>query len=74
MVEIAKRGGVTDSYVSRLIKLGFLSPAFIKRLLAGETRSGVSTKQLTLNWRRQGIQLAGRPQPDFQVGVRVMVA
>jgi hypothetical protein len=35
MVEIARRDGVGKQYVSRLIRLAFLAPAMVERIVAG---------------------------------------
>jgi site-specific DNA recombinase len=35
MVEIAKCNGVGKQYVSRLIRLAFLAPAMVERIVAG---------------------------------------
>ena len=35
MVEIAKRNGVGKQYVSRLIRLAFLAPEMVERIVAG---------------------------------------
>jgi site-specific DNA recombinase len=35
MVEIAKRNGVGKQYVSRLIRLAFLAPEMVERIMAG---------------------------------------
>ncbi|HEV2559299.1 MAG TPA: recombinase family protein [Microvirga sp.] len=46
---LAAREGVTDRYVSCLLKLAFLAPSTVERLLKGEAALSLSTKQLTLN-------------------------
>jgi site-specific DNA recombinase len=35
MVEIAKRNGVGKQYVSRLVRLAFLAPETVERIVAG---------------------------------------
>jgi site-specific DNA recombinase len=49
VTEIAEQEGVTDRYVSCLMKLAFLSPSLVDRIVAGRGALNVSTKELTLN-------------------------
>jgi DNA invertase Pin-like site-specific DNA recombinase len=46
--EIAKRVGVTDRYVSRIVDLAFLAPELVEAMLAGEGLGDVSVKSLTV--------------------------
>jgi DNA invertase Pin-like site-specific DNA recombinase len=65
IMEIARRENVTDRYVSSLLKLAFLSPAFVEGCLRGEAR-GVSAKlamnelELPILWCEQAETLARR--------------
>jgi site-specific DNA recombinase len=58
-IEIAKREGVNDSYVRRLIPLAFLSPAIIEAICAGRQPLDLSAEKLRraaplpLEWREQ---------------------
>jgi hypothetical protein len=49
VVQIARREGVTDRYVSCLLKLAFLSPQIVESLLTGRVKVDISTKRLTLD-------------------------
>jgi site-specific DNA recombinase len=47
--EIAERVGVSDRYVSRIVDLAFLAPDVVEAILAGDQRSGVTVKSLTVD-------------------------
>ena len=49
---IAKRERVTDRYVSRLVELAFIDPGIIQRVLAGTSRSTISTTRLVFGTER----------------------
>ena len=57
--ELAKREGVTRSYVARIVRLAFLSPAVTEAILAGRQRASVTVASLrnedavAINWRVQ---------------------
>jgi hypothetical protein len=57
---LAKREGVTASYVTRIIRLAFLAPGVVEALLTGSQRATVSSTTLTtpggipLAWTEQG--------------------
>ncbi len=59
LVEIAKAEGVTESYVGRLVPLGFLAPDIVESVLAGTQPVHVTTEMLTkrvdlpINWKEQ---------------------
>ena len=61
--ELAQREGVTASYLTRVVRLAFLSPAVTGAILAGRQRAGVTVAKLTLDepvpadWRAQGAAL-----------------
>lgn len=65
--QIARREGLTPSYVSRIVRLAFLSPTVVEAILAGMQRAGVDTKAITApgayaaSWREQAIALLPRP-------------
>lgn len=46
-VEIAKREGLNDSYVRRLLPLAFLAPAIIEAVSAGRQPSDLTAEKLT---------------------------
>lgn len=46
--ELAKREGVTPSYLTRVVRLAFLAPAVTDAILAGRQRLGVTVGRLTL--------------------------
>lgn len=46
--ELAKREGVTPSYLARVLRLAFLAPAVTEAVLAGRQRAGVTVASLTL--------------------------
>jgi DNA invertase Pin-like site-specific DNA recombinase len=43
---LAAREGVTDSYVSRIVRLAFLSPEVVEGILAGRLRAGIDAAML----------------------------
>jgi hypothetical protein len=45
---LAKRHGVTGSYLTRVLRLAFLSPAITQAILAGRQPVGLSARTLTL--------------------------
>lgn len=57
--ELAKREGVTPSYLARVVRLAFLAPAVTDAILVGRQRAGVTVASLTLgapvpaDWRKQ---------------------
>ncbi len=55
--ELAQREGVTPSYLARVVRLAFLSPAVTEAILAGRQRAGVTVASLTLG---EGVM------PDWQ--------
>jgi hypothetical protein len=63
VTEIARCEGVTDRYVSCLIKLAFLSPRIVEQVLAGRRPPILSTKKLAVDtslsllWRGQEADL-----------------
>ncbi len=46
--ELARREGVTPSYLTRVVRLAFLAPAVTEAILAGRQRAGVTAASLTL--------------------------
>ncbi|MCU6455264.1 recombinase family protein [Sphingomonas sp. A2-49] len=46
--ELARREGVTPSYLTRVVRLAFLAPAVTEAILAGRQRVGVTAASLTL--------------------------
>ncbi|MBB6503771.1 DNA invertase Pin-like site-specific DNA recombinase [Sphingomonas endophytica] len=46
--ELAKREGVTPSYLTRVVRLAFLAPAVTDAIIAGRQRLGVTVGRLTL--------------------------
>ena len=48
---LAKRDGVTGSYLTRVLRLVFLSPAITQAILAGRQPVGLSARTLTLDGR-----------------------
>jgi hypothetical protein len=57
--ELAQRHGVDKSYVSRVIRLRFLSPKLVEQILAGEqlpslnARRLLALREVPLDWRAQ---------------------
>ncbi len=48
ITRLAERDGVSPAYVTRIVRLAFLSPAAVTAVLAGKQRAGVDVKMLTL--------------------------
>ena len=48
VTELATREGVQNSYITRVVRLAFLSPAVVEAILAGRTKSEVTGTALTL--------------------------
>jgi len=65
--ELAKREGVTPSYLTRVVRLAFLAPAVTDAVLAGRQRMGVTVGRLTLgepfpaDWQAQKALLLQSP-------------
>lgn len=65
--ELAKREGVTPSYLTRVVRLAFLAPAVTDAILAGRQRMGVTVGRLTLgepfpaDWQAQKESLLQSP-------------
>ena len=69
MVEIGRREGVSKPYISRMIRLAFLAPAIVERIVEGRqppelTAQVLSTGRgdLPLNWSDQEKLLGFTPQ------------
>jgi site-specific DNA recombinase len=66
VVELARREGVTKSYVSRVVRLAFLSPRIVEVLVAGKIsiavnrRSLVATDAITPRWADQEMMLRAK--------------
>ena len=46
-IELAKREGLNDSYVRRLVRLAFLSPTIIEAICAGWQPADLTAQELT---------------------------
>ena len=63
ITRLAAREQVTASYMTRMVRLAFLSPAVTEAMLAGRQRAGVDQKMLTLTtppdpcWSKQAAAL-----------------
>ena len=63
VTELASREDVTRSYLCRVVRLAFLSPAVVEALLAGRQRAGVNVAMLmpenavATDWREQRLLL-----------------
>lgn len=63
IAELARREGVTRSYMTRLVRLAFLAPAVIEAVLEGALRVGIDSERLTTpgaidaNWSVQRMKL-----------------
>ena len=63
ITRLAAREKVTPSYMTRIVRLAFLSPAVVEAVLAGKQRTGVDVGRLTLDapvpgsWREQQLLL-----------------
>ena len=61
--ELAAREGVTRSYVARIVRLAFLSPAVTEAILAGRQRASITVASLrnenavAANWRVQKTEM-----------------
>ena len=59
ITRLAAREKVTSSYMTRIVRLAFLSPAVVDAILAGTQRTGVTARTLTLettipaSWQQQ---------------------
>lgn len=59
ITDLAQSEGVTSSYMTRVIRLAFLDPAIITRIVEGKAPAGIDTKRLTqtdaipLSWNKQ---------------------
>lgn len=47
ITDLARSEGVTSSYMTRVIRLAFLDPAIITRIVEGKALAGIDTKRLT---------------------------
>lgn len=47
ITDLARSEGVTSSYMTRVIRLAFLDPAIVTRIVEGKTPAGIDTKRLT---------------------------
>jgi hypothetical protein len=43
---LSRREGIRDSYITKVVRLAFLSPAVVDAILAGETRADLDGKML----------------------------
>ncbi|UAK25602.1 recombinase family protein [Sphingomonas nostoxanthinifaciens] len=65
LTDLAGRESVTASYVTRVLRLAFLSPPIIEAALAGRLRDGIDGTSLTLkltispDWREQDAMIRG---------------
>ena len=63
LTRLAAREGVTASYMTRVVRLAFLSPRVVEGVLAGSTKVGVDREMLTAtnalssSWSIQGLTL-----------------
>lgn len=64
--DLAKLEGVTERFVSRTMRLAYLSPALIERLVLGRYTVSITLKGLieasSLSWRNQPAQALGHHQ------------
>lgn len=71
--EIAIAEGVIESYVTRVLRLGFLAPEIVTAIIEGRQPAELTTKRLILreeisaHWKRQ---LAGLAAPETVRGPR----
>jgi site-specific DNA recombinase len=61
---LARREGVTPSYLTRVVRLAFLAPAVTEAILAGRQRAGVTVASLTLE---------GGISPDWQAQIAALL-
>ncbi|MFZ5725824.1 MAG: hypothetical protein ACOY4C_05385 [Pseudomonadota bacterium] len=47
ITDLARTEGVTSSYMTRVIRLAFLDPAIVTRIVEGKAPAGIDTKRLT---------------------------
>ncbi|MCP1471306.1 ParB-like chromosome segregation protein Spo0J [Sphingobium sp. OAS761] len=47
ITDLAQSEGVTSSYMTRVIRLAFLDPTIITRIVEGKAPAGIDTKRLT---------------------------
>ncbi|UVO50187.1 recombinase family protein [Sphingomonas sp. SUN019] len=63
LVELAAKERISSSYLTRVLRLAFLSPAVVDAILAGALRTGVSARTVTLDtiipacWQQQRMLL-----------------
>ena len=68
MVELARRDGVGKQYVSRLLRLAFLSPEIVERIVDGcqppelTAQSLLASRVLPLGWAAQKQALGFAPR------------
>jgi hypothetical protein len=64
VTRLAEREGVTSSYLSRVLRLAFLSPAVVEAILAGTTKASVDAEMLTT---------PGAVHPDWTEQARMLL-
>jgi hypothetical protein len=71
MVEIAKSNGVGKQYVSRLIRLAFLAPEIVERMVAGRQAPELTVQALRTGrfdipvaWGRKSERSDSRSRPE----------
>ena len=71
MTELARREGVTSSYVCRVMRVAFLSPAVVKAILAGRQRASTNVELLRSEsavppswWAQSALLLPAHAAPD----------
>ena len=47
VADIARREGITDAYVARIVRLAFLSPNMLKSMIEGTAPAHLTLKRLT---------------------------
>lgn len=67
ITDLARSEGVTSSYITRIIRLAFLDPAIVTRIVEGKVPAGIDTKCLTqadaipIAWSKQRQKLGFSP-------------
>jgi hypothetical protein len=67
ITDLARSEGVTSSYMTRVIRLAFLDPAIVARIVEGKVPAGIDTKCLTqsdaipIGWGKQRQKLGFSP-------------
>lgn len=75
VADIAKCENVTDRFVSRTMRLAYLSPDVLERIVIGRRQLSVSWNELVgvtyLAWRQQGARAFSQAEADLSTGPKL---